>query len=197
MTLATTTNATSISPILKPSQVSKPLLHLHTLSLAQNSAVYHGVSEALQHLAFGIAVGGSGLRLLISEQLALGAANRRSMPPTSPPAASQGRSTVLHQPRSARTAAAKQLRTSHRGAAALLSAAAAAGQPGPRRAPRPVSPGTAALAADMRGARRPTNALNELRPLRQRVSRAAGICLPAAAAGCERSLARRCRQSAA
>ena len=46
------------------------------------------------------------------------------MPPTSPPAASQGRSTVLHQPRSARTAAAKQLRTSHRGAAALLSTAA-------------------------------------------------------------------------
>ena len=88
------------------------------------------------------------------------------MPPTSPPAASQGRSTVLHQPRSARTAAAKQLRTSHRGAAALLSAAAAAGQPGPRRAPRPVSPGTAALAADARGARRPTDTLNELRPLR-------------------------------
>ena len=88
------------------------------------------------------------------------------MPPTSPPAASQGRSTVLHQPRSARTAAAKQLRTSHRGAAALLSAAAAAGQPGPRRAPRPVSPGTAALAADVRGARRPADTLNELRPLR-------------------------------
>ena len=118
------------------------------------------------------------------------------MPPTSPPAASQGRSTVLHQPRSARTAAAKQLRTSHRGAAALLSAAAAAGQPGPRRAPRPVSPGTAALAADVRGARRPANALNELRPLRQRVSRAAGICLPAAT-GCQRSSARCCRQSAA
>ena len=116
--------------------------------------------------AFGIAVGGSGLRLLISEQLALGAANRRSMPPTSPPAASQGRSTALHQPRSERTAAAKQLRTSHRGAAALLSAAAAAGQPGPRRAPRPVSPGTAALAADARGARRPADTLNELRPLR-------------------------------
>ena len=88
------------------------------------------------------------------------------MPPTSPPAASQGRSTVLHQPRSARTAAAKQLRTSHRGAAALLSAAAAAGQPGPRRAPRPVSPGTAALAADARGARSPADALNALRPLR-------------------------------
>ena len=45
------------------------------------------------------------------------------MPPTSPPAVSQGRSTVLHQLRSARTAAAKQLRASHRGAAALLSAA--------------------------------------------------------------------------
>ena len=118
------------------------------------------------------------------------------MPPTSPPAVSQGRSTVLHQLRSARTAAAKQLRTSHRGAAALLSAAAATGQPGPRRAPRPVSPGTAALAADARGARRPADALNELRPLRQRVSRAAGIC-PAAAAGCQRSSARRCRQSAA
>ena len=105
------------------------------------------------------------------------------MPPTSPPAASQGRSTVLHQPRSARTAAAKQLRTSHRGAAALLSAAAAAGQPGPRRAPRPVSPGTAALAADARGARRPTDALNELRPLRQRVSRrqASACPLPLAA----------------
>ena len=100
------------------------------------------------------------------------------MPPTSPPAASQGRSTVLHQPRSARTAAAKQLRTSHRGAAALLSAAAAAGQPGPRRAPRPVSPGTAALAADARGARRPTDALNELRPLRQRVSRARAFAYP-------------------
>ena len=109
------------------------------------------------------------------------------MPPTSPPAASQGRSTVLHQPRSARTAAAKQLRTSHRGAAALLSAAAAAGQPGPRRAPRPVSPGTAALAADARGARRPANALNQLRPLCQRVSRAAGVCLPAAT-GCQRAL---------
>ena len=116
--------------------------------------------------------------------------------PTSPPAASQGRYTVLHQPRSARTAAAKQLRTSHRGAAALLSAAAAAGQPGPRRAPRPVSPGTAALAADARGARRAADTLNELRPLRQRVSRAAGVCLPAAA-GCQRSSARRCRLSAA
>ena len=146
--------------------------------------------------ASGIAVGGSGLRLLISEQLALGAANRRSRPPTSPPAASQGRSTVLHQPRSARTAAAKQLRTSHRGAAALLSTAAAAGQPGPRRALRPVSPGAAALAADVRGARRPADTLNELRPLRQRVSRAAGVCLPAAA-GCQRSSARRCRPSAA
>ena len=55
---------------------------------------------------------------------------------------------------------------SHRGAATLLSAAAAAGQPGPRRAPRPVSPGTAALAADARGARRPADTLNELRPLR-------------------------------
>ena len=75
-------------------------------------------------------------------------------------------------------------------------AAAAAGQPGPRRAPRPVSPGTAALAADARGARSAAATLNELRPLRQRVSRAAGICLPAAA-GCQRSLARRCRQSAA
>jgi len=65
------------------------------------------------------------------------------------------------------------------------------------RAPRPVSPGTATLMADARCARRSADALNELRPLRQRVSRAAGICLPAAAAGCERSLARRCRQSAA
>ena len=111
------------------------------------------------------------------------------MPPTGPPAASQGRSTVLHQPRSARAAAAKQLRASHRGAAARLSAAGAAGQPGPQRALRPVSPGTAALAADARGARRPADALNELRPLRQRVSRAAGICLPAAA-GCQRSSAR-------
>ena len=65
------------------------------------------------------------------------------------------------------------------------------------RAPRPVSPGTVTLMADARCARRSADALNELRPLRQRVSRAAGICLPAAAAGCERSLARRCRQSAA
>ena len=64
------------------------------------------------------------------------------------------------------------------------------------RAPRPVSPGTATLMADARCARRSADALNELRPLRQRVSRAAGICLPAAA-GCQRSSARRCRQSAA
>ena len=64
------------------------------------------------------------------------------------------------------------------------------------RAPRPVSPGTATLMADARCACRPADALNELRPLRQRVSRAAGICLPAAA-GCQRSSARRCRLSAA
>ena len=100
------------------------------------------------------------------------------MPPTGPPAASQGRSTVLHQPRSARAAAAQQLRASHRGAAALLSAAGAAGQPGPQRALRPVSPGTAALAADARGARRPADAPNELRPLRQRVSRARAFAYP-------------------
>ena len=61
----------------------------------------------------------------------------------------------------------------------LLSAAAAAGQPRPRRAPRPVSPATAALATDARRACRPANALNELRQQRQRISRAAGICLPA------------------
>ena len=66
-----------------------------------------------------------------------------------------------------------------------------------RAAARPaVSPRTATLTADARCARRPADALKELRPLRQRVSRAAGICLPAAA-GCQRSLARRCRQSAA
>ena len=166
---------------------------------AQWSAVPPLIAQKRRLLsrAFGIAVGGSGLRLLISEQLALGAASRRSMPPTGPPAASQGRPTVLHQPRSARTAAAKQLRASHRGAAALLSARPQQLQVSPGRgAPRPVSPGTAALAADARGARRPADALNELRPLRQRVSRAAGICLPAAA-GCQRSSARRCRQSAA
>ncbi|SVD72943.1 uncharacterized protein METZ01_LOCUS425797, partial [marine metagenome] len=38
--------------------------------------------------------------------------------------------------------------------------------------------------ADARCARRSADALNELRPLRQRVSRAAGVCLPTAA-GCQ------------
>ena len=104
------------------------------------------------------------------------------MPPTSPPAASQGRSIVLHQPRSERTAAAKQLRTSHRGAAALLSAAAAAGQPGPRRAPRPVSPGTAALAADAREVRAAGR-----RP--ERAAAAAPTCQPGG-----RHLPTRCRR---
>ena len=146
---------------------------------------------------FGIAVGGSGLRLLISEQLVLGAASRRSMPPAGPPAASHGQPTVLHQLRPPRT----RLRRSRcaqpprrRNSAVRGGSCRSAGQ---WRAPRPVSPGTVTLMADARCARRSADALNELRPLRQRVSRAAGICLPAAAAGCERSLARRCRQSAA
>ena len=46
------------------------------------------------------------------------------------------------------------------------------------RAPRPVSPGTATLMADARCARRSTDALNELRPLRQRVSRARAFAYP-------------------
>ena len=144
---------------------------------------------------FGVAVDGSGC----ARPLGDGAGRRlqaRGVPDRPSRCFTQGRSTVPHQLRSARTAAAKQLRTSHRGATALLSAAAARGQPGQRRAPRPVSPRTATLMADARCARRSADALNELRPLRQRVSRAAGICLPAAA-GCQRSLARRCRQSAA
>ena len=145
---------------------------------------------------FGIAVGGSGLRLLISEQLVLGAASRRSMPPAGPPAASHGQPTVLHQLRPPRT----RLRRSRcaqpprrRNSAVRGGSCRSAGQ---WRAPRPVSPGTVTLMADARCARRSADALNELRPLRQRVSRAAGICLPAAA-GCQRSSARRCRQSAA
>ena len=46
------------------------------------------------------------------------------------------------------------------------------------RAPRPVSPGTATLMADARCARRSADALNELRPLRQRVSRARAFAYP-------------------
>eukprot|EP01045_Picozoa_sp_COSAG04_P053208 COSAG04_NODE_23113_length_343_cov_3.934426_1_plen_92_part_10 len=47
---------------------------------------------------FGIAVGGSGLRLLISEQLVLGAASRRSMPPAGPPARCFTRATYRAAP---------------------------------------------------------------------------------------------------
>ena len=54
-------------------------------------------------------------------------------------------------------------------ALALVLAASAADpswEPGPWRAPWPVSPGAAALAADARGARRLADTLNELWPLR-------------------------------
>ena len=147
---------------------------------------------------FGAAVGRQRLRLCTGRsEMALGAASRRSMPPAGPPAASHGQPTVLHQLRPPRA----RLRRSRcaqpprrRNSAVRGGSCRSAGQ---WRAPRPVSPGTATLMADARCARRSADALNELRPLRQRVSRAAGICLPAAAAGCERSLARRCRQSAA
>ena len=130
--------------------------------------------------------------------MALGAASRRSLPPAGPPAASHGQPTVLHQLRPPRT----RLRRSRCAQPPRRRNSAVRGRrqcrsAGQWRAPRPVSPGTVTLMADARCARRSADALNELRPLRQRVSRAAGICLPAAAAGCERSLARRCRQSAA
>ena len=147
---------------------------------------------------FGAAVGRQRLRLCKGRsEMVLGATSRRSVSPTGRPsrcftgavyraAPAQVRAhgcgeAAAHQPSCCRSSAV-------RGGSCCRSARAAA---------RPaVSPRTATLTADARCARRPADALNELRPLRQRVSRAAGICLPAAA-GCQRSLARRCRQSAA
>ena len=97
------------------------------------------------------------------------------MPPAGPPAASHGQPTVLHQLRPPRT----RLRRSRCAQPPRRCNSAVRGgscrSAGQWRAPRPVSPGTVTLMADARCARRSADALNELRPLRQRVSRAAGI----------------------
>ena len=111
--------------------------------------------------------------------MALGAASRCSMPPAGPPADPHGQPTVLHQLRPPR-ARLRRSRCAPATAAPHLccprpGSCRSAGQ---WRAPRPVSPGTATLMADARCARRSADALNELRPLRQRVSRARAFAYP-------------------